>query len=404
MGIAVSLYLSLARQSAISVLDTVIIADSRRLAHSVYPRWSKSKRKSRESPKNGTVCEQQICGIVRDQDKRWCEFLQPNSSALGFFGVNCYPDACGVRCPFHAGNSSICGLGTTDRCLLWQNGMFIFPSGRDEPTSQRDPTSQREPTSKPHSCKGSSDSDGTFVGGVWVPKVCRLGIFSSFDALAALDRKKIVFAGDSMIRQLFMRFVAHLRGFDSFVEAFVFHRNAVYLRNATHDVLCTTEYLDCDGVIGFVRPSLTAHFVWSPDTISYDLVTQVQRRRKDVIVVLGLLYHLGNHSMDQKKLKMVHRLSEAAMQLFWIATPETTAFNASYSERNAKMRRWASQSTKVQVLAFDKLRAAGPYREANGPHFQCKPDLSKPPEQQAPCADLRDTLNWSLIQLILNNL
>jgi hypothetical protein len=156
--------------------------------------------------------------------------------------------------------------------------MFVYPPDFARP---------RLPPLQKH-CPRSSDAKGTFKGHVWVPDKCRLPSFNPMQALEALEGRRVVFAGDSIMvdyflktteqptlrvifssnkpvpcfaflglpcppcplplkpliwalsfkRQFFMRLVAHLRGFSVVAQAFIVHGEIHYTRNATHDFLC----------------------------------------------------------------------------------------------------------------------------------------------------------------------
>ena len=50
----------------------------------------------------------------------------------------------------------------------------------------------------------------------------------------------LLFQGDSMVRQIFSRIVSHVRGYSLLTER-IFHRNAIYTFNASHDILSIGE-------------------------------------------------------------------------------------------------------------------------------------------------------------------
>ena len=54
--------------------------------------------------------------------------------------------------------------------------------------------------------------------------------------LRCLSGRVLVFEGDSLSRQLFLRTIWHLRGIPTLIEHF-FHQHAVYIFNSTHDEL-----------------------------------------------------------------------------------------------------------------------------------------------------------------------
>eukprot|EP01036_Dinobryon_divergens_P027630 gene27630-36436_t len=99
-----------------------------------------------------------------------------------------------------------------------------------------------------------------------------------------LDGFHFVFHGDSMIRQLFLRMIWHIRGLDIIVEQ-SFHRNAYYTFNASHDMLSIgTSARD-----SVFEPTFTAEFFWDPvleNTTKFEDYTNCS----NVVYVVSLLY------------------------------------------------------------------------------------------------------------------
>ena len=77
-------------------------------------------------------------------------------------------------------------------------------------------------------------------GGCWTADANRLPdplpFISPEQAYDVLRQTHVVVVGDSLLRQFFMRLVAHLRGFSEVVEH-VFHADAFYASNGTYDLL-----------------------------------------------------------------------------------------------------------------------------------------------------------------------
>lgn len=64
---------------------------------------------------------------------------------------------------------------------------------------------------------------------------CGIVWYQAAQAEIILELYQVVFMGDSVMRQIFLRLVWFLRGFEEVVEHY-FHSNAIYVQNATHDV------------------------------------------------------------------------------------------------------------------------------------------------------------------------
>lgn len=99
--------------------------------------------------------------------------------------------------------------------------------------------------------------------GLWeFPGRCQLHYFTPAEAFALLAGRALVFAGDSMVRQLFLRLVALLRG-TPVAQDRVFHGDAVYLRNATHDYLYVQlRFGEAFRPEAILRPSVNVSFFW----------------------------------------------------------------------------------------------------------------------------------------------
>lgn len=99
--------------------------------------------------------------------------------------------------------------------------------------------------------------------GKWeFPGDCQLLYFPPAESFAQLRGRRVVLAGDSMLRNLFLRFVWLLRGIPIGIDR-VFHGDAVYLRNATHDYLWLQRlYGDAFDPAAVLFPDVSVTYLW----------------------------------------------------------------------------------------------------------------------------------------------
>lgn len=212
---------------------------------------------------------------------------------------------------------------------------------------------------------------------------------SAWQAASALRGKRVVLSGDSMVRQLFIRLVAALRGATVVAQPaqFVFHSSAIYAMNGTHDWLCVRPWQG-EGQVTLgppcapppvERPWVTLRYLWSPERLpseapapgappdpegltAADLAADV--------TVAGLMFWLPWNDTLKAHLPAMSAAAARSRRLFWLATP-----GEHYAPRNDAVRAWARGQPAVRVLALDKLRADGSYTEQDWHHFECKVDL-----------------------------
>lgn len=297
-----------------------------------------------------------------------------------------------------------CTYGTTDSCLLWHRGVFVEPPDWTAPALP-----------SPKSCRAASDTAGTFVDRVWTPDKarCRLACFTPWQAARLLRGKRLLFSGDSLLRQLFMHFVAFLRTLDVVEQPFLFHHGASYQRNQSADELCLEK--DCLGENSDAEQPNSAfdsgvhlRYVWSPRHVPGDNVTesadQDNRAYKfsgalsaDAVVV-GLLYHIPAGERLASHTPALNLMASTA-HVMWLTTP-----GKKYAKRNSAMRAWAKTQRNVSVLALDRLAADGAYQSIDGKHFACNVDARIDSAHQTACKDPNDTMNGNLVQMILAHL
>jgi hypothetical protein len=195
-------------------------------------------------------------------------------------------------------------------CASWKQGRLTLPSQQ-----------KQQPRHTERAC--SFDGPGSLVDGAWLPdNGCGGGAcMSPEQAHTVLVGTHLIIAGDSLLRQLYMRLVTHLRGFEDVVEHF-FHSDSQYSRNATHDLFqltCGNMGEDIQGASfglcnlstmpGIASEELSVQFVWDP----------LWGRRLDTVE------RLFNHSTCTEK------CSSPAPVLWGVVPPTTTWFKTASS-------------------------------------------------------------------------
>jgi len=229
-----------------------------------------------------------------------------------------------------------------------------------------------------------------------------------------LQGRTLDLVGDSMVRQVFIRLVALLRGQTAVGQPYIFHESGLYRANASHDDLCAGHHV-CHAHPGAFdkHPDFRLRFVWSPLVLPEESREHVPagKRKNDGefdpdhfttaelsgdIVLVGFLYHSGAQDTHAARLPALDKLRQQSRHLFWLTTP-----GPEYAARNAAMRAWAAGKADVTVLGFDKLAADGLYRPMDGHHFACPINLKRNASQQR-CDTPADPMNWNLAQMVLN--
>jgi len=292
--------------------------------------------------------------------------------------------------------------------------------------------------------------------GEFEPSECRLHEYSRADTLACLRGRTLLFVGDSMVRQVFMRLVASLRGQQAAAEHY-FHKDAIYWQALSgedrFEVGASAEALLLQAAEHGAPPlaRLTLAFVWTSTFAEVDVqrlmvlggyasvvsgVAGVGAGATSLLagVVMGVTYH------ERKALDYADKFGALGSwigalpgaRLLWLNTPELDESksykfimhgvppNAEYRKRNEVFHGWVMQENKklgrdalhyVDVDALDKSKAF-PKLVKDDIHYGC---IIAPlyPQQQAllntpPTAPENSTcasaLNLNLARLVLNTL
>ena len=245
------------------------------------------------------------------------------------------------------------------------------------------------------------DVDGEFVFGRWISKRnCSLPWFTPVEASEILKSRRIVFCGDSMIRQIFLRMIWHLRGLDEIIENY-FHSDAYYARNVTHDVFLVSSVEPNDDQ-RIVMPDFELRFIWDPSVgPSAAKIEALLRTEHQHIVVAGINYwRQDNATAEAVKLSNVTRLA----RLLWYPTPK-----AQYTVRNSFYRIWARRNGGF-VLPSDRMAASNVFalNTVDNWHYQCSylnlwPQANDGRFKTPASGDCRDLFNLNLVNIILGH-
>lgn len=332
-----------------------------------------------------------------------------------FEGTKCFPhstypaDVCSVA------TKSCCCSST---CVMWQEGKLMLANKSVEHI--------------PNPCRVSNfTGENGFVKGGWYtyPNNCEFSLFDPIEADTILQNHLLIFAGDSMVRQLFHRLLWHLRGFDEVVEHF-YHANAIYARNGNQDRMVVgtedlhgTKHFELPENPLYVVPNPTFMLVYifdpllkDPDLIATMLKPEYAPGFQKVLIT-GMHYWFRENMPDEPVLELIDKfVSTTAVVAAAAAAPGTKPIIPIWYPN------WSPPLLSRQVAFLQHAEKAGysilPSIElANSnvfavnfadKHYQCM-YMKKSHEQitlkdfkTPPNTDCRDLFNMNLIQIILN--
>ena len=108
---------------------------------------------------------------------------------------------------------------------------------------------------------------GRFWNGRWILNGCDNLEPDVYAHRKILNGRHVLFMGNSMVRQLFLRLVYHVRGIDEMIEHF-FHEDAAYFYNGTHDHLQVGTHYNATKS-GILNPTFIAEFKWAQGSEFY---------------------------------------------------------------------------------------------------------------------------------------
>ena len=234
-------------------------------------------------------------------------------------------------------------------CTQWELGRFLVPV---------------EPFTPPKLSKPCDNFDnGSFKHGRWVvvsDSDCTAQWLHPMALRGALHNKSIVFMGDSLVRQLFLRLVSYLRGIPDQVER-PFHTDAVYAFNATHDYFFNGRTWANSMLPNAV---FKAHFFWDHNAGNVNPRNLVPGYS---VRVLGFHYHMA----DEGFMARVPRNYGGDNRTLYMTTPTNDNVNNNDSRFDAR-NTWIRQQPHLPLEAMARTRVIG--RSEDNMHFQCSFD------------------------------
>ena len=187
---------------------------------------------------------------------------------IAWKGSSCYEGSVLHECPY----PKLCFHNST--CIFWKTGMFlessvlsssIVPLGHHRAKNHSKSSNSLVRGMKTRLQQMCPKFDhGEFVRGKW-KKSCAYPWLTSKELRSRVAGKHIAIIGDSMLRQLFMRFVWHARGFEEIIESY-YHTDAFYIFNSTHDYLMIqAEYTPTLARSLIRNPIFSLSYTWDSD-------------------------------------------------------------------------------------------------------------------------------------------
>lgn len=258
-----------------------------------------------------------------------------------------------------------------------------------------------------------------FLAGWWSYRgQCNFNVFHPSEAAVILNHHVVVFAGDSMLRQMYNRLVMHLRGFHGVVEHY-YHGHAMYMQNSTHDLWEVssenrTTFSPTPPGDEVNEPSLYILFWWDPMLQHIpELQTQLHNHfpgHYHKVIVAGLHFWESSTTQNIKTMndfpRLLHAMNVPKFPALFVWYP---GWDKARMERNKQLVRWAARQPNAQILPSVAMEASTTYPTMpDGVHFQCSylttVDQNIPiNEFKAPVnGDCRDGFNMNLVQMLLN--
>lgn len=357
--------------------------------------------------------------ITHSESRLYTDIVVTHSNYVSrvFQGLSCHPFSIfpKERCLY----SKSCCCNST--CVSWEQGRLqLKGNGRLNVYA---------------GCRRSNStrSKASFHAGIWTYEDnCNLKIYNPIEANHILQKSVVVFIGDSMLRQLFLRMIWHLRDFEEIVEHY-FHANAIYVRNNTHDHLYLTikpavtifEEFTARPFQEIVNPTMIFIFMWDPRMERLPMLQTTLKapslRSFQKVVVSGVHYWYKQNTTADLGHKL-HKLATlmnsngntkgssftSTPLLIWYPTPGRGSMYAARNKFVADTIR--NKSYPILVLPSEEMGADNTIapNEADKIHYQCsflnhfqQPLVShryKTPKS----GDCRDMFNYNLAQLIYN--
>jgi len=228
-------------------------------------------------------------------------------------------------------------------------------------------------------------TDGHFFQGKWIND-CQLKWLQPRELRSALHDKTFIFEGDSIVRQLFLRLIFHVRGIPEIVEH-PFHSDAVYAFNDTHDIFTVGSTFNAAAL---PNPRFISQFDWNPGVDNYPPPFSNYTLR-----VFGFHYWVN----DATFLQRIVRFGNDKRDMYMTTPPTDLHFDAK--------NQWVQQKSHLPLEAMYDSQVFKRNAEDNM-HFQCT-FLSLAAQQisgssiKAPSTgDCRDMVSLNMIQMMIH--
>ena len=352
-----------------------------------------------------------------------CDFIAVNNAVQHtshYTGLDCQPGSeyPGNICSLPA---SYCQYGTASNCTWWKHGFYSATKTADKShLDERSSTSQRQPE-QPRCIY--TDYSGAFVNSTWQPlrrANCKYFSFDANEARSCLHGRRIVFSGDSLMRQVFLRLISHLRGLPSVIEHY-FQMNALFEQRGNMDHFrlgnWTVEHLPLP------PDSFDLIYLWAPHNVPVRTIRHLGADH----VMSGVIYwdetDLQGADGLWESLVYLEQPNEQLQKFYWLATPPPVLpLNLDVKiveSRNTYMREWVASrigGTDFHLIGYDKMETMSPWLRNEGDiHFGCMfwtpnsgsmfpnpihNDSFRTPLDQ----DCRSLMNYNIFNVMLNNL
>jgi hypothetical protein len=244
---------------------------------------------------------------------------------------------------------------------------------------------------------------GEFVRGRW-KKACSYPWLSARELRSRVAGKHIAIIGDSMLRQLFMRFVWHARGYEEIIESY-FHTDAFYVFNGTHDYLAIQhEYSSTAAQAALVNPVFALSYTWDSDQ-KHLLKYPDADLRVTFPTYWNVTVSRANDSVRLLRVADAPGLSTLYGTVPQRVPPAPESYSAAVAAANAWIKR------KRYFLPLEEMSRKNVFlrNEEDGTHFQCGMihhwGEQASGEFKSPVTkDCRDMVNLNAVMLIVHYL
>ncbi|KAJ9448195.1 hypothetical protein DIPPA_03911 [Diplonema papillatum] len=257
--------------------------------------------------------------------------------------------------------------------------------------------------------------------GFSLPK-CSLHMFSRNDILSLLKGKRVLFTGDSMMRQMYIRLIAFLRG-ETVIGEHYYHTDSYYAINDDEDVLKVMEGLPKQQLLKSGAPLFEMLYMWDPfpqkfkrsfsaikPDIHFSSFMYWWKGKDPFSSIDGYLSAIASHAKREG----------SAYQFYFLTTPWTAPHTFGGVEDDRRVprneyvasriadRREAERLANLHVLDFAAFAATRIFKKTpDGIHYMCiwrpgYPKQVQKREQKIKVNGCSDPVNYHWVNVMLN--